>query len=90
MATSNIQGMDTEYAREVSNQMGQHAGQVAGVCGKLLQRVSGTSWVGPDKEAITNDIGSHFLPNANAACDSINEQARVLTVHADRQDAVSS
>lgn len=90
MANSNLQGMDTEYAREVSNQMGEHAGQVGGVCARLLQRVSATSWVGPDKEAITNDIGNHFLPNANAACESINEQARVLNSHADAQDAVSS
>ena len=88
--SNNLQGMDTEHAREVSGQMDQHAGQVAGVCARLLQRVSATSWVGPDKEAITNDIGSHFLPNAHAASESLREQARALNDHADRQDAVSS
>ena len=87
---SNMQGMDTDHAREVSGQMDQNAGQVAGVCAKLLQRVSGTSWIGPDKDAITDDIGNHFLPNATAAAESISEQARALTTHADRQDAVSS
>ncbi len=87
---SNLQGMDTEHAREVSGQMDSHAGQVSGVCAKLLARVSATSWVGPDKEAITTDIGQHFLPNANAASESIREQARALNEHADRQDAVSS
>ena len=87
---NNMQGMDTDHAREVSGQMDSHAGAVSGVCAKLLQRVSGTSWIGPDKEAITNDIGNHFLPNANAASDSIREQARALNEHADRQDAVSS
>ncbi|WP_340539583.1 hypothetical protein [Nocardioides sp. GXZ039] len=86
----NMQGMDTEHAREVSNQMGEHAGQVSGVCQRLLARVSATSWTGPDKEAITSDIGDHFLPNANAASESINEQARLLSQHADAQDAVSS
>lgn len=87
---SNMQGMDTDYAREVSGQMGQHAGQVAGVCAQLLARVTATSWVGPDKDRITDDIGQHFLPNANAAAESIDEQARVLLAHADAQDAVSS
>lgn len=87
---NNMQGMDTDHAREVSGQMDSHAGAVSGVCAKLLQRVSATSWVGPDKEAITDDIGNHFLPNANAAAESISEQSRALTAHADRQDAVSS
>ena len=87
---NNMQGMDTEHAREVSGQMDSHAGQVSGVCSRLLARVSATSWTGPDKEAITDDIGTHFLPNANAAAESISEQARLLNEHADRQDAVSS
>ena len=87
---SNMQGMDTDHAREVSGQMDSHAGQVAGVCAKLLQRVQGTSWIGPDKDAITSDIGDHFLPNATAASESIREQARVLNAHADAQDRVSS
>jgi hypothetical protein len=90
MANSNMQGMDTEHAREVSGQMDSHAGQVAGVCAALLQRVTATSWTGPDKDRITDDIGSSFLPNANAACESINEQAGYLRAKADEQDAVSS
>lgn len=89
MAT-NMQGMDTDHAREVSGQMDSHAGQVAGVCAQLLQRVTATAWTGIDKDRITGDIGDHFLPNANAACESINEQARYLRTKADEQDAVSS
>ena len=71
--SSNIQGMDTEYARQVSSQMGQHAGQVAGVCSKLFARVQATSWVGEDKTRIQGDLGDHFIPAANAASESIDE-----------------
>lgn len=88
--SSSMQGMDTEYARQVSGEMGSHAGQVAGVCSKLFARVAATSWIGPDKDQIQDDMASHFIPQANNAAESIDQQARILTEHADRQDAVSS
>ncbi|WP_139977860.1 hypothetical protein [Nocardioides litoris] len=87
---SNMQGMDTDHAREVSGQMGSHAGAVAGVCSALLQRFSAAGFVGPDRERILGDIEGSFLPNANAACESINEQATYLRSKADEQDAASS
>jgi hypothetical protein len=90
MTGSNMQGMDTEYAREVSGQMGSQAGQVAGVCAALLQRFGAANFVGPDRERIMGDIEGSFMPNANAACESINEQATYLRNKADEQDAVSS
>ena len=88
--SSNMQGMDTEHARQVSAQMGQHAGQVAGVCSKLFARLEATTWVGQDKTRCSSDLAEHFIPAANGAAESIEEQARALTTHADRQDAVSS
>jgi hypothetical protein len=88
--SSQMQGMDTEYARQVSGEMGSHAGQVAGVCGKLFARVAATSWVGSDKDQFQDDMSTHFIPQANNAAESIDQQARVLGEHADRQDAASS
>lgn len=88
--SSNMQGMDTEYARQVSGSMGEHAGQVAGVCAALFQRFGSANFVGPDRDRILDDIGTSFLPNANAACESINEQALYLRTKADEQDRVSS
>lgn len=89
MAT-NLQGMDTDEARGVAHSMGEHAGLVGDVCARLLARVQATSWTGADKDAITDDIGNSFLPNANAACDEIRAQADYLIAKADEQDAVSS
>ncbi len=88
--SSNIKGMDVEWARETSQQMDQHAGQVSGVCQALFSRVQATSWVGRDKDAICDDIGSSFLPNANLFAEGMTEQARALSEQADRQDAASS
>ena len=87
---NNMQGMDTEEARTVANQMGEHAGMVGGVCARLLARVTATSWVGPDKDSIADDIGNSFIPNANAACREIEQQASYLIAKADEQDSVSS
>lgn len=88
--SSNMQGMDTEYAREVSGQMDSHAGQAAGVCASLYGRLRATKWYGPDMERMTNDMESSFIPESNNASEALSQQARVLNEHADRQDAVSS
>lgn len=87
---SNMKGMDTDEARTTANQMGEHAGMVGGVCQKLLARVSATSWVGSDKDKITDDISNSFIPNANAACQEIETQAGYLIAKADEQDAASA
>ena len=87
---NNMQGMDTEAARSTANQMDSHAAVVGDVCAKLLARVQGTSWIGTDKDRIQDDIGSQFIPNANAACEDIKQQASYLIAKADQQDAVSS
>ena len=63
---------------------------VGDVCAKLLARVQATSWIGPDKNRIQDDIGGQFIPNANAACEDIKQQASYLIAKADQQDAVSS
>lgn len=87
---NNIKGMDTEAARSTANQMDSHAAVVGDVCARLLARVQGTSWIGADKDRIQDDIGSQFIPNANAACEDIKQQAAYLVAKADQQDAVSS
>lgn len=87
---NNMQGMDTEEVRSTANQMDSHAGVVGDVCAKLLARVQATSWVGQDKDRISDDIGTSFIPNANAACEDIRQQASYLIAKADEQDAVSS
>jgi hypothetical protein len=88
-AGAGMQGMDTDHARQVSRQMGEHAGRVAGVCSSLFARLEATAWVGEDKTRCSADLSDHFIPAAQGAARSIEEQARVLTSHADRQDAVS-
>ncbi|MDO9455860.1 hypothetical protein [Nocardioides sp.] len=87
---TNMQGMDTEEARSTANQMDSHAAVVGDVCAKLLARVQGTSWIGQDKDRISDDIGNQFIPNANAACEDIKQQASYLIAKADEQDSISS
>lgn len=90
--SSNIQGMDTEYAREMVRGMKQNAGQMAGVLTSvsgIVQRAK-QSWTGPDAEAFVNDWDGQFAPQAQGAVDSVDEQAGVLARHADRQDAASA
>lgn len=88
--TSRMEGMDTEYARQVSSSMGSHAGQVAGIVGHIGNVIGALNWQGADRHAFEADWVGHFAPNANAAAESLHEQAHVLRVHADRQDAASS
>lgn len=88
--SNQMQGMDTEQARQIAQQMGQHAGQVAGVVTRLSARVEATSWVGSDKAHLQQDMQQHFVPQANNAAQTVEEQARALTLHADRQDEVSA
>lgn len=85
-----MQGMDTEHAREVSNRMGSQAGQVAGVVSSVSSMIAGLNWQGADRHAFESDWTGAFVPNANAASESLNEQSALLRVHADRQDAASS
>ena len=88
--SANMQGMDTEEARSVAQNMDSNAAVVGDVCARLLARIQGTSWVGQDKDRISDDIGNSFIPNANAACEDIKQQASYLIAKADQQDAVSS
>lgn len=88
--SSRIQGMDTEYARDVSNRMDSHAGQVAGVVSSISSVIAGLNWQGADRHAFESDWVGAFVPNANAASGSLTEQSALLRVHADRQDAASS
>lgn len=87
---NNMQGMDTDEARSTAHQMDSHAAVVGDVCARLLARVQGTSWIGADKDRISDDIGNQFVPNANAACEDIKQQASYLIAKADQQDRVSS
>lgn len=88
--SNGMQGMDTEYARQVSSNMGSQAGQVAGVVSSISSVVAGLNWNGPDRQAFESDWVGSFAPNANAAAQSLDEQSALLRVHADRQDAASS
>lgn len=88
--SSNMQGMDTEYGRQVATEMDQHAGQAAEICGRLAARVRATTWVGRDKDLFCDDMDGRFIPEANNCADTLHQQARALNEHADRQDAVSS
>lgn len=85
-----MQGMDTEYARQVSQSMGQQAGQIAGVVARISGVIGALSWEGPDKRAFSQDWDGSFAPEANLAAESLEEQSRVLVQHADRQDQASS
>jgi hypothetical protein len=85
-----MQGMDTDEARSTANQMDSNAAVVGDVCARLMARVAATSWIGPDKDRIQDDIGNQFIPNANAACDDIKQQASYLIAKADQQDSISS
>jgi len=90
--STNIQGMDTEHAREMVRGMKQNAGQMAGVLSTVsavVQRAK-QSWTGPDAEAFVGDWDGQFAPQAQGAVDSVDEQAGVLARHADRQDAASA
>ena len=75
--TSNMQGMDTDYARQISGQMDSHASAVSDQCTKLLARITGTSWVGTDRDKITDEIGHQFMPNAQQFCDDMRQQVGV-------------
>lgn len=85
-----MQGMDTDYARQVSGNMGEQAGQVAGVVSSISAVIAGLNWQGADRKAFESDWTGSFAPSANNAAESLNEQSRILNQHADRQDAVSS
>ena len=87
---NNMQGMDTDEARSTANSMDSHAAVVGDTCAKLLARVQATSWTGADKNRIQDDISGSFIPNANAACEDIKQQASYLIAKADQQDAISS
>lgn len=87
---SNVQGMDTEQAREISRNMNQQAGQVAGVVAGISSMLAGVQWSGPDAENFTQDWNGSFAPQAQGAADSLDEQAGVLRTHADRQDQASA
>ena len=88
--SSSMQGMDTDWARQMSSQMGKHAGIVSVVCQQLFSRLDATAWTGTDKSRCSDDLVNHFLPAANGTAEAINEQARNLSVAADRQDQCSA
>lgn len=87
---SNVSGMDTEQAREVSRNMNQQAGQVAGVVSNISAMLASVNWTGPDAEGFVNDWNGSFAPQANGAAQSLDEQSAVLRTHADRQDQASA
>lgn len=88
--SSRMQGMDTDQARQVSGNMDSHAAQVAGIVQHVGNVVGALNWQGADRHAFESDWQGSFAPNANAASQSLSEQAHVLRTHADRQDAASS
>lgn len=88
--SSNLQGMDTEHAREVSGQMDSHAAQASSVCSALYSRLQATKWYGPDMERMRGDMEGSFIPESTNCAETLREQAGVLARHADAQDAVSS
>jgi uncharacterized protein YukE len=87
---ANVQGMDTEQAREVSQNMNQQAGQVAGVVSGISSMLAGVNWTGPDAANFTNDWNGSFAPQAQNASASLEESSAVLRNHADRQDEISA
>ena len=88
--SQSMQGMDTEHGREVGQNMGQQAGQVSGMVANISAMIQGLKWQGSDRQNFESDWHGSFAPQANNAAETLDEQGRVLIVHADRQDAASS
>lgn len=88
--SQSMQGMDTEHGREVGQNMGQQAGQVSGMVANISAMIQGLKWQGSDRQNFESDWSGSFAPQANNAAQTLDEQGRVLIVHADRQDAASS
>jgi hypothetical protein len=88
--SANMQGMDTEQGREVGQNMGSQAGQVSGMVAGISAMIQGLNWQGNDRQHFENDWHGSFAPQANNAAETLEQQGRILIVHADRQDAVSS
>lgn len=88
--SSNMQGMDTDQARETAGQMSNHAGAVAGVVSSISGVIGALNWQGADRKAFESDWSGSFAPQANNASESLQSQSNDLLRHADNQDAVSS
>jgi uncharacterized protein YukE len=88
--SSNVQGMDTEKAREVGHGMGAQAQQVNGALASVTAMIAGLSWHGPDRQRFESDWTGSFAPQAQRCAETLDEHGRALCQQADRQDAASS
>lgn len=86
----NVLGMDTDTARQTAGQMDSHAQAVGGLVGRISSTLAGLKWDGPDRVSFQRDWDTHVTGQSTQTQQEMQEQAQVLRVHADRQDAVSA
>lgn len=86
---SDLQGMDTEYARQAAHSMDGGVGAMNGVVGNISSMLEGVLWIGESASRFKEDWHGSFAPQLHGATNALSDNARVLRQRADMQDEAS-
>jgi uncharacterized protein YukE len=83
-------GMDIDEVRQLSQQLQQASSDIHNIVSQLTSKLSGTTWVGPDRQKFESDWQSHHVTALNNVSTALHDASSLATQNAQQQQDASS
>ena len=83
-------GMDIDEVRQLSQQLQQSSSDIHNIVSQLTSKLSGTTWVGPDRQKFESDWQSHHVTALNNVSAALHDASSLATQNAQQQQDASS
>ena len=83
-------GLDIGQVRSLSAQMRSKADEIEGIMGELTSALSGTPWVGPDRQKFEGDWDSQYCTALRNVAEGLRSAAQAAEGNATQQEQASN
>lgn len=83
-------GMDIGQVRSLATQMRSKADEIEGIMGELTSSLSGTAWVGPDRQRFEGEWSSQYCSALRNVAEGLRTAAQTAEGNATQQEQASN
>jgi uncharacterized protein YukE len=87
---SSFTGMDIPAVRQLASQMTQSASQIRQLLSQLTNQLSGTQWVGPDRQRFESEWTGTYVQQLNQVATALEDASQRATQNANEQESASA
>ena len=83
-------GMDIDEVRQLSTQLQQASSDIHTIVSQLTSKLTGTTWLGPDRQKFEGDWQSHHVTALNNVSTALQDASTLASQNAQQQETASS